>query len=170
MREPRDNIWVKLRSKLKWSPLICLLSLSSCLPLSSSKWNSWIKLDIATLPAFLSCISSITSFSCKCCFLIYHIFIIQRNGGWSWGGGNLSSMSASVSTLGDTGWLIHVQSLLAGSAWIAAHVALEFASVLVHCRLYVSFDSAFVFYLYGYFSFDFSGNYKSVVSYTFQIC
>lgn len=79
-------------------------------------------------------------------------------------------MSASVSTLGDTGWLIHVQSLLAGSAWIAAHVALEFASVLVHCRLYVSFDSAFVFYLYGYFSFDFSGNYKSVVSYTFQIC
>ncbi|KAJ8458034.1 hypothetical protein OPV22_030960 [Ensete ventricosum] len=56
-----------------------------------------------------------------------------RNGGWSWGGGNLSSMSASVSTLGDTGWLIHVQSLLAGSAWIAARVALESASVLVHC-------------------------------------
>ncbi|URE27672.1 Myotubularin-like phosphatase domain [Musa troglodytarum] len=56
-----------------------------------------------------------------------------RNGGWSWGGGNLSSMSASVSTLGDTGWLIHVQSLLAGSAWIAARVAKESASVLVHC-------------------------------------
>ncbi|OVA04630.1 Myotubularin-like phosphatase domain [Macleaya cordata] len=56
-----------------------------------------------------------------------------RNGGWTWGGGNLSSMSASVSTLGDSGWLIHVQSLLAGSAWIAARVALESASVLVHC-------------------------------------
>lgn len=44
-------------------------------------------------------------------------------------------MSASVSSLGDTGWLIHVQSVLAGSAWIAARVALESASVLVHCRL-----------------------------------
>ena len=43
-------------------------------------------------------------------------------------------MSASVSTLGDSGWLIHVQSVLAGSAWIAARVALESASVLVHCR------------------------------------
>ncbi|XP_031484297.1 phosphatidylinositol-3-phosphatase myotubularin-1-like isoform X2 [Nymphaea colorata] len=56
-----------------------------------------------------------------------------RNGGWTWGGGNLSSMSASVSTLGDSGWLIHVHSVLAGSAWIAARVALESASVLVHC-------------------------------------
>ncbi|XP_077235891.1 phosphatidylinositol-3-phosphatase myotubularin-1-like isoform X2 [Tasmannia lanceolata] len=56
-----------------------------------------------------------------------------RNGGWTWGGGNLSSMSASVSTLGDSGWLIHVQSVLAGSAWIAARVALESSSVLVHC-------------------------------------
>ncbi|CAK9172082.1 unnamed protein product [Ilex paraguariensis] len=57
-----------------------------------------------------------------------------RHGGWTWGGGNLSSMSASVSTLGDTGWLIHVHNVLAGSAWIAARVALESASVLVHCR------------------------------------
>ncbi|XVF75695.1 hypothetical protein PTKIN_Ptkin13bG0207400 [Pterospermum kingtungense] len=56
-----------------------------------------------------------------------------RHGGWTWGRGNLSSMSASVSTLGDSGWLIHVQSVLAGSAWIAARVALESASVLVHC-------------------------------------
>ncbi|XP_065870434.1 phosphatidylinositol-3-phosphatase myotubularin-1-like isoform X1 [Euphorbia lathyris] len=56
-----------------------------------------------------------------------------RHGGWTWGGGNLSSMSASVSSLGDTGWLIHVQNILAGSAWIAARVALESASVLVHC-------------------------------------
>lgn len=56
-----------------------------------------------------------------------------RHGGWSWGGGNLSSMSASVSTLGGSGWLIHVQSVLAGAAWIAARVALESASVLVHC-------------------------------------
>lgn len=44
-------------------------------------------------------------------------------------------MSASVSTLGDSGWLIHVQNVLAGSAWIAARVDLESASVLVHCRL-----------------------------------
>ncbi|XP_022860439.1 phosphatidylinositol-3-phosphatase myotubularin-1-like [Olea europaea var. sylvestris] len=56
-----------------------------------------------------------------------------RHGGWTWGGGNLSSMSASVSTLGDSGWLIHVQSVLAGSSWIAARVALESATVLVHC-------------------------------------
>lgn len=63
--------------------------------------------------------------------------LLQRHGGWSWGGGNLSSMSASVSTLGDTGWLIHVQTVLAGSAWIAARVALESASVLVHCRFLV---------------------------------
>ncbi|XP_052311290.1 phosphatidylinositol-3-phosphatase myotubularin-1 isoform X4 [Populus trichocarpa] len=58
---------------------------------------------------------------------------LLRHGGWTWGGGNLSNMSASVSTLGDSGWLIHVQSVLAGSAWIAARVALESASVLVHC-------------------------------------
>ncbi|KAK9190224.1 hypothetical protein WN943_018826 [Citrus x changshan-huyou] len=42
-------------------------------------------------------------------------------------------MSASVSTLGDNGWLIHVQRILAGSAWIAAQIAIESASVLVHC-------------------------------------
>ncbi|XP_061985326.1 phosphatidylinositol-3-phosphatase myotubularin-1-like isoform X2 [Populus nigra] len=58
---------------------------------------------------------------------------LLRHGGWTWGGGNLSNMSASVSTLGDSGWLIHVQSVLAGSAWIAARVSLESASVLVHC-------------------------------------
>ncbi|XP_047310474.1 phosphatidylinositol-3-phosphatase myotubularin-1-like [Impatiens glandulifera] len=56
-----------------------------------------------------------------------------RHGGSTWGGGNRSSMSESVSTLGDSGWLIHVQNVLAGSAWIAARVALESASVLVHC-------------------------------------
>ncbi|KAK1396560.1 phosphatidylinositol-3-phosphatase myotubularin-1 [Heracleum sosnowskyi] len=56
-----------------------------------------------------------------------------RHGGSTWGGGNLSSMSASVSTLGDSGWLIHIQNVLAGSAWIAARVALDSASVLVHC-------------------------------------
>lgn len=43
-------------------------------------------------------------------------------------------MSASVSTLGDSAWLNHVQSVLAGAAWIAARVELESASVLVHCR------------------------------------
>ena len=46
----------------------------------------------------------------------------------------LSSMSASVSMLGDSGWLLHIQNVLAGSAWIAARVAIEKASVLVHCR------------------------------------
>ncbi|KAK8965285.1 hypothetical protein KSP40_PGU013250 [Platanthera guangdongensis] len=56
-----------------------------------------------------------------------------RNGGWTWGGGNLSSMSASVSTLGDSAWLNHVQIVLAGAAWIAARVEMESASVLVHC-------------------------------------
>ncbi|OIV90583.1 hypothetical protein TanjilG_01664 [Lupinus angustifolius] len=56
-----------------------------------------------------------------------------RHGGSTWGGGNLSSMSTSVSTLGDSGWLLHVQNVLAGSAWIAARVAMEMASVLVHC-------------------------------------
>ncbi|EOA19343.1 hypothetical protein CARUB_v10000224mg [Capsella rubella] len=56
-----------------------------------------------------------------------------RHGGWTWGGGNLSSMSASVSLLGDSGWLSHIQSILAGVACIAARVAMESASVLVHC-------------------------------------
>ncbi|KAJ4805511.1 Myotubularin [Rhynchospora pubera] len=56
-----------------------------------------------------------------------------RNGGSTWGGGNLSSMSGSASTLGDTGWLTHVQNVLSGAAWIAARIALESASVLVHC-------------------------------------
>lgn len=74
------------------------------------------------------------SFFKLCGIFVYTSFFKQRHGGWTWGGGNLSSMSASVSTLGDSGWLIHVQSVLAGSAWIAARVALESASVLVHCR------------------------------------
>lgn len=64
------------------------------------------------------------------CFYVF----LQRNGGWTWGGGLLSSMSASVSTLGDSGWLLHVQNVLAGAAWIAARVSIEKASVLVHCR------------------------------------
>ncbi|CAN8257158.1 unnamed protein product [Cochlearia groenlandica] len=54
-----------------------------------------------------------------------------RHGGSTWG--NLSSMSASVSLLGESGWLSHIQSILAGVAWIAARVAMESASVLVHC-------------------------------------
>lgn len=56
-----------------------------------------------------------------------------RHGGSTWGGGNLSSMSTSVSTLGDSGWLLHVQNVLAGAAWIAARLDMEKASVLVHC-------------------------------------
>lgn len=54
-------------------------------------------------------------------------------------------MSASVSTLGDTGWLIHVQTVLAGSAWIAARVALESASVLVHCRFLVFYTHYYTY-------------------------
>ncbi|XP_027189110.1 phosphatidylinositol-3-phosphatase myotubularin-1 isoform X2 [Cicer arietinum] len=58
---------------------------------------------------------------------------LRHGGGSIWGGGNLSSMSASVTTLGDSGWLSHVQNVLAGGAWIASRVAMEKASVLVHC-------------------------------------
>jgi myotubularin-related protein 1/2 len=35
--------------------------------------------------------------------------------------------------LGDSGWVMHIHSILAGSAWIAARIALQGASVLVHC-------------------------------------
>ncbi|KAH9321797.1 hypothetical protein KI387_016436, partial [Taxus chinensis] len=56
-----------------------------------------------------------------------------RNNVGTWGGGNQSSMSASVSALGDSGWLMHIHSVLVGSAWITALIALEGASVLVHC-------------------------------------
>ncbi|KAJ3678328.1 hypothetical protein LUZ60_002131 [Juncus effusus] len=56
-----------------------------------------------------------------------------RNGGSTWGGGNFSSMSGSATTLGDTGWLIHVQNVLSGAAWIAARIFHENSSVLVHC-------------------------------------
>ena len=43
-------------------------------------------------------------------------------------------MSAAVSALGDSGWLVHVHNVLAAAAWVAARVDLERASVLVHCR------------------------------------
>ncbi|KAJ7530934.1 hypothetical protein O6H91_14G025600 [Diphasiastrum complanatum] len=58
---------------------------------------------------------------------------LLRSGGWGWGGGNLSSMTAAVSALGDSGWLMHAHGILAGAAWIAARISLEGASVLVHC-------------------------------------
>lgn len=85
---------------------------------------------------FFKCLSAELWITVSLWTSVYAIFQFywQRHGGWTWGGGNLSSMSASVSTLGDSGWLIHVQSILAGSAWIAARIALESASVLVHCR------------------------------------
>lgn len=51
----------------------------------------------------------------------------------SLGGGNLNSMSASMSTLGDSGWLIHVQNVQAGSTWIVTRVAWESTSVVIHC-------------------------------------
>lgn len=77
------------------------------------------------------------------------VWNLQRHTGWTWGGGNLSSMSASVSLLGDSGWLIHIQNVLAGAAWIAARVAVESASVLVHCRLAISYITTQLFYLCG---------------------
>ncbi|KAJ7530943.1 hypothetical protein O6H91_14G025600 [Diphasiastrum complanatum] len=42
-------------------------------------------------------------------------------------------MTAAVSALGDSGWLMHAHGILAGAAWIAARISLEGASVLVHC-------------------------------------
>ncbi|MCO5597457.1 hypothetical protein L7F22_051535 [Adiantum nelumboides] len=58
---------------------------------------------------------------------------LLRSGGLAWGGGNLSNMAAAVSALGDSGWLVHVHNVLAAAAWVAARIALEGASVLVHC-------------------------------------
>ncbi|KAI5067482.1 hypothetical protein GOP47_0018010 [Adiantum capillus-veneris] len=58
---------------------------------------------------------------------------LLRSGGLAWGGGNLSNMAAAVSALGDSGWLVHVHNVLAAAAWVAARIALEEASVLVHC-------------------------------------
>lgn len=56
----------------------------------------------------------------------------QRNRGSTWGGGNLNSMTSFSSTLGE--WLNHIQNILVGASWIAAQIAEEAASVLVHCR------------------------------------
>jgi myotubularin-related protein 1/2 len=59
---------------------------------------------------------------------------LLRSGGWAWGGGNATTMSGALSALGDSGWLVHCHTVLIGAAWIAARIALEGASVLVHCR------------------------------------
>ncbi|KAH9704278.1 hypothetical protein KPL70_011388 [Citrus sinensis] len=52
-------------------------------------------------------------------------------------------MSASVSTLGDSGWLIHVQSILAGSAWIAAQILVALANFLLdpYYRTFAGFQA-----------------------------
>uniref|UniRef100_A0A0D9XAT0 Myotubularin phosphatase domain-containing protein n=1 Tax=Leersia perrieri TaxID=77586 RepID=A0A0D9XAT0_9ORYZ len=55
----------------------------------------------------------------------------RRNRGSTWGGGNLNSMTQFSATLGE--WLNHIQSILVGASWIAAQIAQESASVLVHC-------------------------------------
>ncbi|KAL6660970.1 hypothetical protein ACP70R_000354 [Stipagrostis hirtigluma subsp. patula] len=55
----------------------------------------------------------------------------RRNRGSTWGGGNLNSMTSFSSTLGE--WLNHIQNILVGASWIAAQIAVESASVLVHC-------------------------------------
>jgi myotubularin-related protein 1/2 len=65
--------------------------------------------------------------------VLYFIFsLVQRNRGSTWGGGNLNSMTSFSSTLGE--WLNHIQNILVGASWIAAQIAVESASVLVHCR------------------------------------
>lgn len=61
-------------------------------------------------------------------------WVMQRSGGWAWGGGNATTMSGALSALGDSGWLVHCHTVLIGAAWIAARIALDGASVLVHCR------------------------------------
>lgn len=94
----------------------------------------------------------------------------QENSGWTWGGNSLSSMPASVSNLGDTGWLIHVQSVLAGSAWIAARIAKESASVLVHCRLENLFSYRFAAILFRDAKMkSFVLHFEPVIFYTFII-
>ncbi|KAL6859179.1 hypothetical protein ACP4OV_018181 [Aristida adscensionis] len=55
----------------------------------------------------------------------------RRNRGSTWGGGNLNSMTSFSSTLGE--WLNHIQNILVGASWIASQIAVESASVLVHC-------------------------------------
>lgn len=62
----------------------------------------------------------------------FFIIFFQRNRGSTWGGGNLNSMTSFSSTLGE--WLNHIQNILVGASWIAAQIAEEAASVLVHCR------------------------------------
>ncbi|KAG6556234.1 hypothetical protein Mapa_002175 [Marchantia paleacea] len=58
---------------------------------------------------------------------------LLRTGGWAWGVTSRSSMAAAVSALGDSGWLMHIHSILASAAWIAGRLVMEGASVLVHC-------------------------------------
>jgi len=59
----------------------------------------------------------------------------RRNRGSTWGGGNLNSMTSFSSTLGE--WLNHIQNILVGASWIAAQIAEEAATVLVHCRFLI---------------------------------
>jgi hypothetical protein len=63
------------------------------------------------------------------------IIFWQRNRGSTWGGGNLNSMTSFSSTLGE--WLNHIQNILVGASWIAAQIAEEAATVLVHCRFLI---------------------------------
>lgn len=59
---------------------------------------------------------------------------VQRGGERAWVGGNLTSMSSAVSGLAYSGWLLHCHKILTSAVWIASRIALEGASVLVHCR------------------------------------
>ena len=67
--------------------------------------------------------------------LSFLIIFWQRNRGSTWGGGNLNSMTSFSSTLGE--WLNHIQNILVGASWVAAQIAEEAATVLVHCRFLI---------------------------------
>lgn len=76
---------------------------------------------------------------------------VQRGGERAWVGGNLTSMSSAVSGLGYSGWLLHCHKILTSAVWIASRIALEGASVLVHCR-YVLCSPSIIIKLVKHFS------------------
>ncbi|CAI5505314.1 unnamed protein product [Closterium sp. Naga37s-1] len=58
---------------------------------------------------------------------------LLRSGTGGWTGGSVSGTSQVVAALMDSCWLQHCHSLLSGAVFIAAQIALQGNSVLVHC-------------------------------------
>ncbi|CAI5969516.1 unnamed protein product [Closterium sp. NIES-65] len=58
---------------------------------------------------------------------------LLRSGTGGWTGGSVSGTSQVVAALVDSCWLQHCHSLLSGAVFIAAQIALQGNSVLVHC-------------------------------------